>query len=131
MTPVFLMVAAAGTIAAAPPGWGPATLREGEVVLLADDGGLEAIAAAARALEQPAVSLLRSETDATEQERTVIDFAQTLPLIWVGAAFSERARRWAHDRGPMTLLLEASGGLDDDQRARIGRFVTLLSRQTD
>ena len=31
-------------------------------------------------------------------------FAGGMPLVWVAAAFSERRARWAHDRGPMTLL---------------------------
>ena len=47
------------------------------------------------------------------QEQTVIAHAGSLPLIWVGSAFSDAARAWARDRGPMTLLVEVDGALSD------------------
>jgi hypothetical protein len=131
MTPSFLMVCRSAAIAGAPTGWASATLRDGEVALLVDEGGLEAVNAAARALGQLAVSVVRREADPEAQEQTVIEFAGSLPLIWVTEEFSESARSWAHDRGPMTLLISADGVLSEEERTRIGRFVTLLARQTD
>ncbi len=131
MTPSFLMVCASVAIAGAPTGWATATLRDGEVALLVDEGGLEAVSAATRALGRLTVSLVRGEADADAQEETVIEFAGSLPLIWVTDEFSESARRWAHDRGPMTLLISAEGVLSEEERIRIARFVTLLARQTD
>ncbi|MGB9182641.1 MAG: hypothetical protein WCB67_01125 [Solirubrobacteraceae bacterium] len=131
MTPSFLMVCRSAAIAGAPTGWATATLRDGEVALLVDEGGLEAVNAAARALGQLAVSVVRGEAEPEAQEQTVIEFAGSLPLIWVTAGFSEPARSWAHDRGPMTLLVSADGVLSEEERTRIGRFVTLLARQTD
>jgi hypothetical protein len=131
MTPSFLMVCRSATIAGAPTGWATATMRDGEVALLVDQGGLEAVNAAARALGQLAVSVLRREADPEAQEQTVIEFAGSLPLIWVTDEFSQHARSWAHDRGPMTLLIAAESILSEEERARIGRFVTLLARQTD
>ncbi len=131
MTPSFLMVCASAPIAGAPTGWATATLRDGEVALLVDNGGLEAVNTAARALGQLAVSVVRREADLAAQEQTVIEFTGSLPLIWVTDEFSESARSWAHDRGPMTLLICAEGVLSEEERTRIGRFVTLLARQTD
>ncbi|MGI9184796.1 MAG: hypothetical protein ACR2GZ_07500 [Solirubrobacteraceae bacterium] len=131
MTPSFLMVCASAAIAGAPPGWATATLRDGEVALLVDEGGVGAVNDAARALGQLAVSVVRREADPDAQEQTVIEFAGSLPLIWVTDEFSEPARSWAHDRGPMTLLIAAEGVLSEPERTRIGRFVTLLARQTD
>ncbi|MGH2869245.1 MAG: hypothetical protein ACRDNK_16995 [Solirubrobacteraceae bacterium] len=131
MTPSFLMVCRSAAIAGAPTGWASATLRDGEVALLVDEGGLEAVNAAARALGQLAVSVVRREVDPEAQEQTVIEFAGSLPLIWITDEFSEHARSWAHDRGAMTLLISAQGVLSEEERTRIGRFVTLLAPQTD
>ena len=131
MTPSFLMVCRSAAIAGAPTGWATATLRDGEVALLVDEGGQDAIDAAARALGQLAVPVVRREADFEAQEQTVIEFAGALPLIWITDDFSEQAQTWAHDRGPMTLLVSCTGALSEDERARIGRFVTLLARQTD
>jgi hypothetical protein len=131
MTPSFLMVCRSAAIAGAPTGWATATLRDGEVALLVDEGGQDAIDAAIRALGQLAVPVVRREAGFEAQEQTVIEFAGSLPLIWITDEFSEQAQSWAHDRGPMTLLVSSNGVLSEDQRARIGRFVTLLARQTD
>jgi hypothetical protein len=40
MAPGFRMVCSPAVLAGAPDGWGVATLQDGEVALLADDGGL-------------------------------------------------------------------------------------------
>jgi hypothetical protein len=118
-------------IAAAPAGWAQSTLGDSEVVLLAGPGGLDAIDGAARALGQRVVSVLRRDADGQVAEATVIAQAASLPLVWIAAQFSDEARAWAHDRGPMTLLVPADGALSEDDRARIARFATLLARQTD
>jgi hypothetical protein len=125
------MVCSPGAFAAAPKGWAAETLRDGEVALLVDTGGLDAINAAAHTLDQVTVSIVRSESSAADQEQTVIAFAGAFPLVWVAAEVSDAVRAWARERGPMTLLVEADGALPGDERARIGRFLALLARQTE
>ena len=66
------MVCSPAALAGAPEGWPPETLRDGEVALLVDDGGLDAINQAAHALDMITVSIVRSEASAPEQEQTVI-----------------------------------------------------------
>ena len=127
----YRLVCAASALAGTPAGWAVETLRDGAITLLPDDGGLEAIDAAARTMDQVEVSVLRRAGGVAEQEQEVIAFADAMPLIWVAADFSQATRSWAHERGPMTLLVPAAGALPDDQLARIARFVTLLARQTD
>lgn len=131
MDAVYKLVAASTVIAQTPDGWVAETLRDGAVTLVIDDGGLDAINAAARALDQVAVSVLRREPRPQAQEEAVIAFAGAMPLVWVSAQFSERVATWALERGPMTLLVPASGALASGELARIARFVMLLSRQTD
>ena len=131
MAPVFRMVCSPAALAGAPKGWAVETLRDGEVALLIDGGGLEAINAAAHALDLVTVSIVRSEESAALQRQTVVAFAGSMPLVWVGAEFSDSVRAWAHERRPMTLLVEVDGALPDDERVRIGRFLALLGRQTE
>jgi hypothetical protein len=131
MAPVFRMVCSPAALAGVPNGWAAETLRDGEVALLVDEGGLEAINAAAHALDLVTVSIVRSEENATRQRETVIAFAAALPLVWIGAEFSESVRAWARERRPMTLLVEVEGALPDEERVRIGRFLALLGRQTE
>jgi len=131
MDAVYRLVATSTAVARTPAGWVAETLRDGAVTLVIDHGGLDAIDAAARALGQVAVSVLRREAGAQAQEEAVIAFAGAMPLVWVNAQFSERTRTWARERGPMTLLVPAADVLPADELARIARFVTLLSRQTD
>ncbi|HWK17615.1 MAG TPA: hypothetical protein VNR66_09210 [Solirubrobacteraceae bacterium] len=131
MDSLFRMVCAPAALTGAPDGWAAETLRDGEMALLVDGGGLEAINAAAHALELVAVSIVRSEDSDAEQAETVIAFAGSLPLVWVGSGFSERVRTWAHDRLPMTLLVEVDGPLPGPERSRIERFLALLGRQTE
>lgn len=131
MDAVYRLVATSTAVARTPDGWVAETLRDGAVTLVIDHGGLDAIDAAARALGHVAVSVLRRESGAEAQEEAVIAFAGAMPLVWVSAQFSERTRTWARERGPMTLLVPASDALPADELARIARFVTLLSRQTD
>lgn len=130
-TPIFRLVCVPGALDGAPIGWAAEMLRDGEVALMVDDGGLEAINAVAHALEVTAVRVLRREPTAELQEGTVIAHAASLPLIWVGSAFSEPARRWARERGPMTLLVEVDAALSAEERRRIDRFVALLGRQAE
>jgi hypothetical protein len=125
------MVCTPGALAGAPDGWAAETLRDGEMALLVDDGGLEAINAAAHALDLVTVSIVRSEDGASEQAETVIAFAGSLPLVWVGGGFSDRVRTWARERLPMTLLVEVDGPLPGPERGRIERFLALLGRQTE
>jgi hypothetical protein len=133
-SPSFRFVCVPAALAGAGVGgdeWARGMLREGEIALLPGDGGLAAIDDVARALDAVSVAVVRGEPDAERQERTVIEYAQALPLVWVGASFSEAATRWAHDRGPMTLLVQTAGPLSDDERRRIDRFVATLGRQSE
>jgi hypothetical protein len=112
-----------------PDGWAVEMLQGGEVAVLLDQGGLEALDAVARTLDATTVSVLRSEATPEEQERTVMVHAGGLALVWVAPTFGAEARAWAEKRGPMTLLVEADGPLPEDERHRIERFVTILSGQ--
>jgi hypothetical protein len=105
-------------------------LREGEVAMLAAEG-LEAVNSVAHDLDQVALPLIRTENTGERQDRTVIAFAQALPLIWIAAEFSDAVTDWARDRGPMTLLVESVGPIDDEERRRIDRFVAILGRQSE
>lgn len=112
-------------------GWASDLLAEGELALLAGAGGLDELTAVAHALDRVSVPLLRTETSAAEQERTVQTYAGSFPLVWIATGFSDDARRWARDRGPMTLLVEADGPLSEDERKRVERFVATLGRQAE
>jgi hypothetical protein len=128
---IFRMVCTPSALAGAPKGWAAETLRDGEVALLVDDGGLEAINAAAHALDLATVSIVRSEETPAAQAETVIGFAGSMPLVWVAPDFSNGVSTWAHERLPMTLLVKAADSLPDDERCRIARFLALLARQTE
>lgn len=129
--PLFRLVCAPGNLGAAPEGWVSSMLEEGEIALLVDDGGLDAISAVAHSLDVEAVALMRPEETAERQEDTVMRYAGAKPLVWVAGAFGEQARRWARDRGPMTLLVETATALSDDERRRVERFVVILGRQDE
>jgi hypothetical protein len=127
----FRLVCIPSALRDAPGGWARDMLQEGEIALLADADGLPAINEVAHALDLPSVALVRGETDAARQEETVIAYAEGLPLVWVAPGFSEAARQWAQERGPMTLLVAATGPLTDDERRRIDRFLATLGRQSE
>lgn len=129
--PNFRLVCVPSALDGAPHGWADDMLRDGEVALLVDGGGLEAINRVAHDLDLVSVRLLRMEDTPPAQEQTVIAHAASLPLIWVAGAFSDDARSWARARGPMTLLVEVAGALPEDERRRIERFVGVLGRQAE
>lgn len=129
--PNFRLVCVPAALDGAPQGWADDMLRDGEVALLVDAGGLDAINAVAHELDLVSVRVLRTEETTEQQEQTVIAHAASLPLIWVGPAFSDAARTWARARGPMTLLVEVEGALPADERRRIERFVGVLGRQAE
>ena len=106
-------------------------LRDGEIALLPDAGGLAAVNEVAHTLGLVSVPLVRGEDTAARQEETVMAHAQSLPLVWIADRFSDRATAWAHARGPMTLLVSAGGPLSDEGRRRIDRFVAALGRQSE
>ena len=128
---LFRLACSPRNLDGAPDGWVESILEEGELALLVDDGGLDAIAAVTHSLDVVTMRLLRPEETAEAQERTVMRYAGSLALVWVASAFSELATKWAHDRGPMTLLIEADGALSDDERKRVERFVVILGRQAE
>jgi hypothetical protein len=128
--PSFRVVCLPSALAGTPAGWARDMLEEGEVALLASDG-LDAINQVAHELGQIAVALVRTEASREQQDRAVMTYADTLPLVWIAPDFSEEARGWAHDRGPMTLLSEAGGPLGDEERRRIDRFLAILGRQSE
>jgi hypothetical protein len=105
-------------------------LRDGEIALLPNTG-LAAVNEVAHELGQTSILLVRGESDAEHQDATVIDYAGSLPAVWVAPAFSDVVGRWARDRGPMTLLVETDGPLSIDERKRIDRFVSILGRQSE
>jgi hypothetical protein len=128
--PAFRFVSAPSALIGSPSGWAAEMLRDGEVALLASDG-LDAINRVAHELSRTSIQVIRSEADPASQDQTVIDFAASLPLIWVGPAFSEPAETWARQRGPMTLQVTAAGTLLEEERRRIDRFVAILGRQSE
>ncbi|HEV2058890.1 MAG TPA: hypothetical protein VGR11_05995 [Solirubrobacteraceae bacterium] len=129
--PLFRLACTPAVLAAAPDGWVATMLEEGEVALLADEGGLDAITALAHELDLVTVPVLRAERTREQQEATVMAYAAAKPLIWVASSFGEAARDWAHKRGPMTLLVESDGALPDDERKRMERFAVILGRQAE
>jgi hypothetical protein len=129
--PLFRLACAPGVLDAAPDGWVATMLEEGELAVLADDGGLEAITALAHALDLVVVPVLRAEETAEQQEATVIAYAESKPLIWIAPSFSSDAAAWAQRRGPMTLLVESAGALSEDERKRVERFAVILGRQAE
>ena len=131
MAPIFRMVCTPAALAGAPPGWAAETLRDGELALLVDGGGLEAINAAAHALDLVTVSIVRSEATTADQAETVMAYAGPFPLVWVAGDLTDSERTWARERRPMTLLVEVDGALPDPERGRIERFLALLARQTE
>jgi hypothetical protein len=128
--PLFHLVCAPAALTGAET-WAAELLQDGDLALLADASTLAAVDALAHALDQRTIVLLRNEPTPPEQDETVIAHAAARPLIWLAADFSPRVRTWAHERGPMTLLVEAGGALSDDERRRVDRFVGLLGRQAE
>ena len=126
----FRFICVPSALAGAPAGWAREMLEEGEVALLAAEG-LEAVDQLAHELDQRAIVLLRTEQTRELQDQTVMAYAEALPLVWVATAFSDAARIWARERGPMTLLSEATGPLGDEERRRIDRFLAILGRQSE
>lgn len=129
--PLFRLACAPAVLAAAPDGWVATMLEEGEVALLADDGGLDAITTLAHELDMVTVPVLRAERTREQQEATVMAYAAAKPLIWIASSFGGAARDWARKRGPMTLLVESDGPLPDDERKRVERFAVILGRQAE
>jgi hypothetical protein len=111
--------------------WVTEMLADGQIALLADDGGFAAINEVAHTLGMISVPLVRGEKTAQLQEETAMAYADRLPLVWVDEDFSEQVTTWARDRGPMTLLVQATGQLTGDERRRIERFVASLGRQAE
>jgi hypothetical protein len=129
--PSFRFVCVPDALAGAPSGWAREMLQDGEIALLAGDGGLEAVNAVAHDLDLMSVPLVRGEESGKRQEQTVMAYAENLPLVWVSAGFGDGATAWARDRGPMTLLVAAGGPLAEEERRRIERFVATLGRQSE
>lgn len=129
--PLYRLVCTAGFLDGAPESWVTTMLQGGELALLVDGGGLDAITALAHALELVTVPLLRTEDTPAQQDSTVMSYAESKPLIWIAGGFGEAATRWARQRGPMTLLVETDGPLSDGERRRVERFVVILGRQAE
>lgn len=130
-TPIFRFVTSPAALASAPDGWATDVLADGSVSFLIDEGGIDAISEAAHALGAEAVTVLRHERTPELQEQTVRTHAHGLPLVWIHDSFSDEARRWAKDRGQMTLLVDNSGALDEEELGKIARFIAILGRQID
>jgi hypothetical protein len=130
-SPNFRFVCPAIALDGLHPGWAKEMLQDGEIALLVDDGGLAAIDAVAHELDLVTVQVVRAESDAAAQERTVVAYAASLPAIWCAPSFTDATREWARKRGPMTLLVELAGPLPEEERRRIERFVAILGRQSE
>ncbi len=128
---LFRLACAPAVLDEAQPAWVATILEEGELAVLAGPGGLDEITALAHALDLVTVPVLRAEQTPEQQEATVIAYADGKPLVWVAASFSDDAARWAEQRGPMTLLIEADGPLSQDERKRVERFAVILGRQAE
>jgi hypothetical protein len=129
--PSFRFVCVPDALVGAPSGWAREMLQDGEIALLAGDGGLEAVNGVAHDLGLVSVPVVRGEHSAQRQEQTVMAYAEHLPLVWVSAGFGDDATAWARDRGPMTLLVQADGPLAEEERRRVERFVATLGRQSE
>jgi hypothetical protein len=129
---MFRFVCPPSALAGLHPGWAKEMLQDGDIALIADDGGgLAAIHEVAHALGLLTVSVVRADDTAELREHTVVAHAGSLPIVWVAAGFGEKTRAWARARGPMTLLVETDGALPEEERRRIERFVALLGRQAE
>jgi hypothetical protein len=128
---LFRLVCTPGVLAQAPAGWVSTMLQEGELALLVDAGGLDAVTELAHALDLVTVPLLRTEDEPARQDATVMSYAASKPLVWIAGGFGEAATQWAHQRGPMTLLVDADGALSAEERRRVERFVVILGRQAE
>jgi hypothetical protein len=126
----FRFVCVPSALAGTPAGWAREMLEEGEVALLAAEG-IDAVDHVAHELDQRAIVLVRTEQNGDLQDQTVMAYAAALPLVWVASEFSDAARSWARDRGPMTLLTESIGPLGGQERRRIDRFLAILGRQSE
>jgi hypothetical protein len=129
--PLFRLACAPAVLDSVSEEWVATMLDEGDLAVLADDGGLDAITALAHALDLVVVPVLRAERTPARQEATVIAYAQSKPLVWIAASFSDEATRWARERGPMTLLVASDGPLPEHERKRVERFVVILGRQAE
>jgi hypothetical protein len=129
--PSFRFVCVPDALAGAPAGWAREMLQDGEIALLAGEGGLQAINDVAHDLGLASVPVVRGEESPERQEQTVMTYAESLPLVWVSAGFGDVATEWGRDRGPMTLLVAADGPLSEEERRRIERFVATLGRQSE
>ena len=129
--PTFRFVCLPLALIGAPGDWAREMLAEGEIAVLADDGGLHAIDQVAHDLGLISIPVIRGEPTPQRQQQTVIAYADTLPLVWVAEEFDDETACWAHERGPMTLLVGTDGPLSDDERRRIDRFVATLGRQSE
>ncbi len=129
--PLFRLICPPTAFDNAPTGWAADMLADGEVALELEGCEIGAINAAAHAFGYRTVRVLRIETSQEAKDETIITHAETLPLIWIAAGFSERIQQWARERGPMTLLVEADGPLPEAELGRLTRFVALLARQID
>ena len=127
----FHFVCAASALVGVPAEWVTEMLADGEIALLADGGGFDAINEVAQTLGLISVPLVRHEETEERQHETVMAYADRLPLVWVDEGFGETVAAWARNRGPMTLLVQATGALAEDERRRIERFVASLGRQAE
>jgi hypothetical protein len=129
--PRFRFVCAASALGGVPAAWVTEMLADGEIALLADGGGLDAINAVAHTLGLISVPLVRREEAVERQQETVMAYADRIPIVWVDEDFGETVSAWARDRGPMTLLVQATGPLSEEEQRRIERFVAILGRQAE
>jgi hypothetical protein len=129
--PGFHFVCVPSALVGLPAEWVTEMLGDAELALLADGGGFAAVSDVAHTLGLISVPLIRHEETVERQHDTVMAYAERLPLVWVAEEFSPAVTAWASARGPMTLLVGATGPLSEGERRRIERFVAILGRQSE
>ena len=129
--PVFRLACAPSALLDAPPEWTRELLADGELALLPGSSDLATVSEIAHRLDAVSVPVLRGEASPDAQADTVVAWAGSMPLVWIDAAFPDRARAWAGERGPMTLLVECDGTLPEAEQRRIARFAATLGRQSE
>jgi hypothetical protein len=129
--PRFHFVCSASALIGVPAEWVTEMLADGEIALFAGGDGFTAINEVAQTLGLISVPLIRGEETTERQQETTMAYAGRLPLVWVDREFGEQATDWARNRGPMTLLVQTTGPLAENERRRIERFVASLERQAE
>lgn len=103
-------------------------LRDGEIALLPDAGGLAAISDVAHQLRLLSVPVIRTEPDEERQHETVMATQADCRSCGSAGVSAPRSPPGRATGGQMTLLVHTARALEEDERRRIDRFVATLGR---